>query len=218
VAWAAERPGLGPHGSAALPQLLPRIDMCRVGSQPRVRRPPWVGSVGTACTAARATHCACPTTPTAAGRAPGRMEAVHRAKTAFTTSFPAPWRPPQVSTGFIWALPVLLFPLVPEERGRAAPRGPAGGRIRVDDCQVHREIPPPIPRPQQDISRPSAITSDVHFKVVRDPGLGEDLAEERLGSKVPVSKARFPARHGVVAENVHRPPAQVARSARAVRW
>jgi len=39
----------------------------------------------------------CLRAPTAAGRAPGEGEAVHRAKKAFTTSFPAPWRPPKVS-------------------------------------------------------------------------------------------------------------------------
>jgi len=63
----------------------------------------------------------------------------------------------------------------------------------VDNGQVHHEIPPPVPRPQQDVRRASAISSDVHFAVMRDPGLGKDLAEERLSAKVPIPEARLPA-------------------------
>jgi len=69
---------------------------------------------------------------------------VHLAKIAFTTSSPAPWRPPQVSNTIEKKstpirphesahLSVPLFPLVLEERGGAAVQGPAGGRIRVDN-------------------------------------------------------------------------------------
>jgi len=52
----------------------------------------------------------------------------------------------------------------------------------VDSGQIQREIPPPIPRSQQDVRRASAISSDIHLAVMRDSGLSKDLAEERMSA------------------------------------
>jgi len=81
-------------------------------------------------------------------------------------------------------------PLPLEERSEAAAQGSAGGRIGVDNGQVHREVPPPVPRLQQDVrSWASAVPGDVHLAGMQDPGLGKDLAEKRLSAKVPIPEA-----------------------------
>jgi len=146
----------------------------------------------------------CLRAPTAAGWEPCRREAVHRANTAYD-NLPGPVDAapcvkhhrgltpcvhPHSATGF-GALRDLLFPIVFQEGRCTAPQGPAGGGVRVDYGQVHREIPPPVPRLQQDICRASAIPGYIHFAVMRNRGFGRDLAEERLGSKVPIPEARL---------------------------
>jgi len=137
----------------------------------------------------------CLRTPTAAGRAPVRREDVQ---------LPGPL---QASSGVehhrgeihahpptrVGALSVPLFPLVLEELGGAATEGPAGGRIRLDNGQIHREVTPPVPCAQQDLRWASSIPGYVHLAVMRDPSLGKDLAEERLSAKVPIPQARLPA-------------------------
>jgi len=111
---------------------------------------------------------------------------------------------PHSATG-VSAFPDLLFPLVFQECRCIASQKPAGGGVRVDYGQVQHEIPPPVPGPEQDICRASAIPGKVHFAVMRHSGLGKDLAEERLSAKLPVPKAQRFARHSVVAENISRP-------------
>jgi len=62
----------------------------------------------------------------------------------------------------------------------------------------------------------SAVPGDVHLAVMRVPSFGKDLADNELSAKVPIPEARLLALHGLVAEDVHRPSAQWARSARSV--
>jgi len=87
---------------------------------------------------------------------------VHRANTAFTIYFPAPWRPPHVWNSIgekskphpfarVRALPAFLLPLVLQEGGRTASQGPAVDWVRVDDFQVQREVPLPIPLLEQKV-------------------------------------------------------------------
>jgi len=145
---------------------------------------------------------------------------VHRANIALAATFPVPWSPPppQVSNtmgekstpirpeGF-GAFPTLLLPLVFKEGGGAAPQGSPGDWVRVDNGQVHREVPPPIPCLQQDVRWAASVSGDVHLAVTRDSGLSKDRAEKGLCSKVPIPESRLLTRRGVVAEDVHRLPA-----------
>jgi len=84
-----------------------------------------------------------------------------------------------------------LLPLVLEERGCSAAQGPSGGRIRVDNGQVKVKVPHLVPGPQKDVRRASAVPGDVHLAVMRDAGLGKDLAEKGLSAKVPLPEARL---------------------------
>jgi len=92
----------------------------------------------------------------------------------------------------------------------------SGGRVRVDYDQDNREIPPPVPRLQQETSSASSIPGNIHFVVRRKSGLGKNLAEERLRAKLPVPEARLFARHRVVTEDFNRNSTQGARLSRAV--
>jgi len=156
--------------------------------------------------------------PTAARRALGRSRVVQRANIAFATTFPAPWRPPLrcrtpsgrspcPSARSSRRSPYTLVPLVFQEGCGAASQGPTGHRVWVDYSLVHCKVPHPAPRLEQYVRWAASFCDDVHLAVMRNWGLGKDPAEKGLCDKVPGPVPLILTRHGVVAEDVHRPSA-----------
>jgi len=103
--------------------------------------------------------------PTATGRAPGRIEAVHLAKIAFTTSFQAPWRPPQVSNT-VWEkynpirhtslrFPGISVPPCAEGTWRRCRAG--AGRGQVSGGQWSGPPRGPASRPMPSAGRPLGV-------------------------------------------------------------
>jgi len=127
--------------------------------------------------------------PAAAGRALGRSGAVHRANIAFVTTFPPPVEAPQVfdhhggevdvhPPAVVGALQTPLFSLVFQGSGCTASHGPTGDRVWVDYFHVHCKVPPPVPRLQQDVGWAASVSGDVHLEIMRNSGLGQDLAQK----------------------------------------
>jgi len=86
----------------------------------------------------------------------------------------------------------------------------------VDDLQIHREVPSPIPCLEQNVRWATSVSGDIHLPVMWNSGMGKDVAEKGLCAKVPISKSRLLTHHGVVAEDVYQPPTEGARPAHAV--
>jgi len=55
---------------------------------------------------------------------------------------------------------------------------------RGSNGQIRREVPPPVPCFQQGVCWASASSSDVHLAVLRNAGLGQDMADRGLCAKV----------------------------------
>jgi len=147
-----------------------------------------------------------------------RSGAVQLANIAFPTTFPAPLRPPNVSNTIVETstpirpqesalLTTLLLTLVFQEGCGAAPQVPTSDRGWMDYRQVHCEVPPPVPRLQQDVRWAPSISGDVHPAVMQNSRLGKVLAQKGLYAMVLIQESRLLTRHGVVAEDVHRPSA-----------
>jgi len=130
--------------------------------------------------------------------APGRRMAVHRANISFTTSFPSPCRPPQVSNTMGeskhpsarrgWRFPDLSAPPCYSGMLRRCLAGPSrrlgGGGLWPGPPRgpaYHTML-------QQDFRRARSVSVDAHLTVMRNSGVGKDLAEMPI---CPSPKADF---------------------------
>jgi len=159
---AAVKAGLGGsaadhHGGVSVDTII-RAPSCRVTERPCCTPRPCLGA------------------PTAARRALVRNGAAHWPNIAVSTTFPAPWKPPQVSNTMgekstpirpqESALSLHFSPLVVQEGGCATPPGPTSDRVWVEYHQVHCVVPPPDPSLQQDVRLAASVSGDVHLAVM----------------------------------------------------